>query len=58
MAVYVTPRDLAALVVVEFPDRETARRWRSLPEYAAAPLHRGQGVERDLVPVEGILDLA
>jgi uncharacterized protein (DUF1330 family) len=42
------------LVVVEFPDVETAKRWYSSPEYAFALEARDQALSRNLVLVDGI----
>jgi uncharacterized protein (DUF1330 family) len=44
----------SALVVVEFPDVETAKRWYSSPEYAFALEARDQALSRNLVLVDGI----
>ncbi|RWH71444.1 DUF1330 domain-containing protein [Mesorhizobium sp.] len=42
------------LIVVEFPDIETARRWYRSDEYAAALEVRDAALSRDLILVEGI----
>lgn len=41
------------LVIVEFPDVETAKRWWASPEYAPAKALRQQHSSADLVIVEG-----
>jgi len=41
------------LVIVEFPDVETAKRWWASPEYAEAKALRQANAETDLVIVEG-----
>jgi uncharacterized protein (DUF1330 family) len=41
------------LVIVEFPDVETAKRWWSSPEYAEAKALRQANSEAELVIVEG-----
>lgn len=42
------------LIVVEFPDMESARRWYRSPEYAAALEVRDAALSRNLILVEGI----
>ncbi|TIQ34377.1 MAG: DUF1330 domain-containing protein [Mesorhizobium sp.] len=42
------------LIVVEFPDIETARRWYRSDEYAAALEVRDAALSRNLILVEGI----
>lgn len=42
------------LIVVEFPDIETARRWYRSEEYAAALEVRDTALSRNLILVEGI----
>ncbi len=42
------------LVVVEFPDRETAERWYASPEYAAALEVRATALHRRLLLVDGV----
>ncbi|WFP61933.1 DUF1330 domain-containing protein [Mesorhizobium sp. WSM4904] len=42
------------LIVVEFPDIETARRWYRSAEYAAALEVRDAALSRNLILVEGI----
>ncbi|TIR16114.1 MAG: DUF1330 domain-containing protein [Mesorhizobium sp.] len=42
------------LIVVEFPDIETARRWYHSDEYAAALEFRDAALSRNLILVEGI----
>lgn len=42
------------LIVVEFPDIETARRWYRSEEYAAALEVRDAALSRNLILVEGI----
>ena len=44
----------APLIVVEFPDIETARRWYRSDEYAAALEFRDAALGRNLILVEGI----
>jgi uncharacterized protein (DUF1330 family) len=41
------------LIVVEFPDRETAQAWYRSPEYAAALELRDRAISRNLILVEG-----
>ena len=43
-----------SLIVVEFPDIETARRWYSSDEYAAALEVRDAALGRNLILVEGV----
>jgi uncharacterized protein (DUF1330 family) len=47
-------RHPSALVVVEFPDVATARRWYASPEYAAALEVRDRALDRSLVLVDGV----
>jgi len=42
------------LIVVEFPDIETARRWYRSEEYAAALEVRDAALSRNLILVEGV----
>jgi uncharacterized protein (DUF1330 family) len=42
------------IVVVEFPDGQTARRWYRSPEYAKALAVRNEALVRDLLLVDGI----
>jgi uncharacterized protein (DUF1330 family) len=42
------------LVIVEFPDMDTARRWYSSEDYAQALTFRDRALSRRLVFVEGI----
>ncbi|CDX19224.1 conserved hypothetical protein [Mesorhizobium sp. ORS 3324] len=42
------------LIVVEFPDMESARRWYRSPEYAAALEVRDAALSRNLILVDGI----
>ena len=42
------------LIVVEFPDIETARRWYRSAEYAAALKVRDAALSRNLILVEGV----
>ncbi|MDG4883818.1 DUF1330 domain-containing protein [Mesorhizobium sp. WSM4884] len=42
------------LIVVEFPDIETARRWYRSAEYAAALEVRDAALSRNLILVEGL----
>ncbi|MBB4568039.1 DUF1330 domain-containing protein [Rhizobium leucaenae] len=41
------------IIIVEFPDVETARRWYSSSEYAALAV-QNQALERNLILVDGI----
>ncbi|HEV7626290.1 MAG TPA: DUF1330 domain-containing protein [Streptomyces sp.] len=41
------------LIIAEFPDLETARRWYTSPEYAQALSLRATALERRLLFVEG-----
>lgn len=43
-----------AIIVVEFPDREQARRWYRSPEYASALAVRDAALSRDLILVDGV----
>jgi len=45
--------DPRAIVVVEFPDMETARRWYASPEYAEALALRDKALSRNLILVDG-----
>ena len=46
-----------AIVIVEFPDRETAARWYGSPEYAEAmKIRAGSGLRRRMICVEGAQD--
>ncbi|OEV29897.1 hypothetical protein AN219_13990 [Streptomyces nanshensis] len=45
--------DEALLIVLEFPDMETARRWYASPEYAEALALRATALDRRLLFVEG-----
>ena len=42
------------LIVVEFPDIETARRWYRSDEYAAALEVRDAALSRNLILVDGV----
>lgn len=42
-----------AIVVVEFPDMETARAWYTSPEYAQALQVRDRALTRNLILVDG-----
>jgi len=42
-----------AIIVVEFPDREAARRWYSSLEYAEALEVRDRALSRNLILVDG-----
>jgi len=42
------------LVIVEFPDRETADRWYASAEYGEALKYRDEGLDRSLILVEGV----
>ena len=42
------------LVILEFPDMETARRWYSSEDYAKALVFRDRALSRRLVFVEGV----
>jgi len=42
------------IIIVEFPDVETAHRWYNSPEYAEALAVRNEALERNLILVEGI----
>ncbi|MER8535902.1 DUF1330 domain-containing protein [Mesorhizobium sp. M1005] len=42
------------LIIVEFPDMDTARRWYRSAEYAAALELRDAALSRNLILVEGI----
>jgi uncharacterized protein (DUF1330 family) len=42
------------LVIAEFPDRETARKWYRSPEYAQALACRDAGLRRNLLVVDGV----
>lgn len=42
------------IIIVEFPDADTARAWYASPEYAQALQVRGQALGRDLILVEGL----
>jgi uncharacterized protein (DUF1330 family) len=42
------------LVILEFPDMDTARRWYSSDDYAQALVFRDRGLSRRLVFVEGV----
>jgi uncharacterized protein (DUF1330 family) len=44
----------SALVIVEFPDTMTAKRWYASPEYAAALEVRGRALVRSLILVNGV----
>jgi len=43
-----------AIVIVEFPSMEQARRWYRSPEYAAALTLRDKALSRNLILVDGI----
>jgi Domain of unknown function (DUF1330) len=42
------------IVIVEFPDLESARTWYRSPEYAATLAFRDAGLSRNLVLVDGV----
>lgn len=42
------------IVIAEFPDMETARRWYRSPEYAEALKFRDEALSRNLIFVEGV----
>lgn len=42
------------MVVLEFPDMETARRWYDSPDYQAIIPHRSGAAKTELVLVEGM----
>jgi uncharacterized protein (DUF1330 family) len=42
------------IVIVEFPDLESARTWYSSPEYAATFSFRDAGLRRNLILVDGL----
>lgn len=42
------------LVVMEFPDREAARRWYDSPEYTELREHRQANAATDMILVEGV----
>jgi uncharacterized protein (DUF1330 family) len=44
----------AMLVIAEFPDLETARKWYRSPEYAQALAFRDLGLSRNLLLVDGV----
>ena len=44
----------AAIIIVEFADKETARAWYRSPEYAEALSVRDQALSRSLILVDGI----
>ena len=46
-----TPR---IIVLVEFPDLESARRWYRSPEYTATLAFREAGLSRNLILVDGV----
>jgi uncharacterized protein (DUF1330 family) len=46
-----TPR---IIVLVEFPDLESARRWYRSPEYTATLAFREAGLSRKLILVDGV----
>ena len=43
-----------AIVIVEFPDKETAERWYASPEYAEALAIRDSALSRKLLLLEGV----
>lgn len=46
-----------AIVVAEFPDRESVKRWYESPEYAEAlAVRSASGLRRNMICVEGTLD--
>src|SRR4051812_43582652 len=47
-----TPRNI---VVVEFPDAESARAWYRSPDYAEALSVRDRALRRNLILVDGVL---
>ena len=54
VAVLEGQRHPSALVIVEFPDTATARRWYASPEYAAALEVRDRALVRSLILVDGV----
>jgi uncharacterized protein (DUF1330 family) len=42
------------LIIVEFPDMESARRWHASPEYAEALQFRDEALSRNLILADGI----
>ncbi|SMF56776.1 Uncharacterized conserved protein, DUF1330 family [Tistlia consotensis] len=44
----------AALIVVEFPDRQAAQAWYRSPDYAEALAFRDAALSRDLILAEGV----
>ncbi len=42
----------AAVVVLEFPDKESAEAWRNDPELASVHAMRNSGVDMDILAVE------
>src|SRR5262245_53991892 len=44
------------IIIVAFPDRETARAWYRSPEYAGALAIRDRAVSRSLILVDGVTD--
>lgn len=44
----------SAIVIVEFPDAERAKRWYASPEYAEALAVRDRALRRNLILVEGV----
>jgi uncharacterized protein (DUF1330 family) len=44
----------SALVIVEFPEAATAKRWYASPEYAAALEVRDRALVRNLILVDGV----
>lgn len=47
-------REPKAMVIVEFPDLDAARRWYKSPEYAEALRFRDEALVRSLVLVDGV----
>jgi uncharacterized protein (DUF1330 family) len=47
-------RHPSMLVIVEFPDTATAKRWYASPDYAAALEVRDQALDRSLILVDGV----
>jgi uncharacterized protein (DUF1330 family) len=42
------------IIIVEFPDQETARRWYASPDYAEALAVRDEALERNLIMAHGV----
>ena len=46
--------DPKIIIIVAFPDMETARAWYRSPEYAGALQFRDQAISRSLILVDGV----